>query len=242
MCPAVHEIFASSRRPRRGSCGADLNPPTHDEDTAEFHAAMQAAQDPHDPTHTNVSRNGRTIILHPHRRCTAGLVDFQRPSLNAKMMRLGAQLHHSGQWEAVPRKFILIVRKRTAFDAAAMKPRCSNTGAATPSFNLAHDHRTIWPANRRQHRCDPDEPSAAANLRRAQVIALPPEPGRQVSVLGEFSGGQRTVLVASTVERDFDRWPSGTGGLRSTRCACCRPQRRFARCRSICGYNPPSSP
>src|SRR3546814_3653014 len=51
--PAVHmntRFLTTTKRWFGG--GADLNPPLpHDEDTADFHAAMKAACDPHDPTH-----------------------------------------------------------------------------------------------------------------------------------------------------------------------------------------------
>jgi len=74
--PAVHmntRFLVTTKRWFGG--GADLNPPTpYDEDTAEFHAAMKAACDPHGPDHYDRYKKWADEYFYiPHRQVHRGV-------------------------------------------------------------------------------------------------------------------------------------------------------------------------
>ncbi|MFN4038387.1 MAG: oxygen-dependent coproporphyrinogen oxidase [Erythrobacter sp.] len=148
--PAVHmnTRFLTTTKAWFGG-GADLNPPIpYDEDTALFHAAMQAACDPHDPTYyERFAKWAEEYFYIPHRQVGRGVGGIFADHLECA---------DDAAWEAnfafiqdIGKQFLeafpAIVRKRmnTPFDAADEAQMFEYRGRYA-EFNLVYDRGTIF--------------------------------------------------------------------------------------------------
>ncbi len=148
--PAVHmntRLLTTTRRWFGG--GADLNPPIpYDEDTAEFHAALKAACDAHDPEHyPRFSKWADEYFYIPHRKVHRGVGGIFYDHLE------GAG---DEGWEAnfaftqdVGRSFLDIyprlVRKRMGMDFTPEdKQRQLEWRGRYAEFNLIYDRGTLF--------------------------------------------------------------------------------------------------
>jgi coproporphyrinogen III oxidase len=136
--PAVHmnTRFLTTTKAWFGG-GADLNPPIpYAEDTAEFHAAMQAACDPHGPIIIRALPSGPRITSTSPTAGARGVGGIFADHLEcADDERAGRPISNSSRISAsVPRR---LPGHRAAADEHALHRRgrggCSNTGAAMPS-------------------------------------------------------------------------------------------------------------
>lgn len=144
--PAVHmntRFLTTTKRWFGG--GADLNPPMpYDEDTAEFHAALQAACDAHDPEHYPRFKQWADEYFYiPHRKTHRGVGGIFYD-------------HLEGDWEAdfaftqdVGRAFLEVfprlVRKRMGMDFTAEdKQRQLEWRGRYAEFNLIYDRGTLF--------------------------------------------------------------------------------------------------
>ncbi|WP_342250774.1 oxygen-dependent coproporphyrinogen oxidase [Sphingomonas sp. OTU376] len=148
--PAVHmntRFLTTTKRWFGG--GADLNPPVpYEEDTAEFHAALQAACDAHDPAHYPRFKAWADEYFHiPHRKTHRGVGGIFYDHLE------GAG---DEGWEAnfaftrdVGRAFLdiypRIVRKRMGMDFTPEdKQRQLEWRGRYAEFNLIYDRGTLF--------------------------------------------------------------------------------------------------
>lgn len=148
--PAVHmnTRFLTTTKAWFGG-GADLNPPLpYDEDTAEFHAAMRAACDPHNETYyERYSKWAEEYFYIPHRKVGRGVggifCDHPECPDDAVWERNFAFIQDIGTQflEAFP----AIVRRRmnTPFDAADEAQMFEYRGRYA-EFNLVYDRGTIF--------------------------------------------------------------------------------------------------
>jgi coproporphyrinogen III oxidase len=148
--PAVHmnTRFLTTTKAWFGG-GADLNPPLpYDEDTAEFHAAMRAACDPHNETYyERYSKWAEEYFYIPHRKVGRGVggifCDHLECPDDAVWERNFAFIQDIGKQflEAFP----AIVRRRmnTPFDAADEAQMFEYRGRYA-EFNLVYDRGTIF--------------------------------------------------------------------------------------------------
>jgi len=148
--PAVHmnTRFLTTTKAWFGG-GADLNPPLpYDEDTAEFHAAMRAACDPHNETYyERYSKWAEEYFYIPHRKVGRGVggifCDHLECPDDAAWERNFAFIQDIGKQflEAFP----AIVRRRmnTPFDAADEAQMFEYRGRYA-EFNLVYDRGTIF--------------------------------------------------------------------------------------------------
>ena len=148
--PAVHmnTRFLTTTKAWFGG-GADLNPPIpYAEDTAEFHAAMQAACDPHNETYyERYSKWAEEYFYIPHRKVGRGVggifCDHLECPDDAAWQGNFAFIQDIGKQflEAFP----AIVRKRmnTLFDAADEAQMFEYRGRYA-EFNLVYDRGTIF--------------------------------------------------------------------------------------------------
>lgn len=144
--PAVHmntRFLTTTKRWFGG--GADLNPPMpYDEDTAEFHAALQSACDAHDPEHYPRFKQWADEYFYiPHRKTHRGVGGIFYD-------------HLEGDWEAdfaftqdVGRAFLEVfprlVRKRMGMDFTAEdKQRQLEWRGRYAEFNLIYDRGTLF--------------------------------------------------------------------------------------------------
>ncbi|GAB4481586.1 MAG: oxygen-dependent coproporphyrinogen oxidase [Erythrobacter tepidarius] len=148
--PAVHmnTRFLTTTKAWFGG-GADLNPPIpYADDTAEFHAAMQAACDPHDETYyERYSKWAQEYFYIPHRKVHRGVggifCDHLECADDAGFDRNFAFIRDIGK------KFLdvfpAIVRRRmhTPFDAADEAQMLEYRGRYA-EFNLVYDRGTIF--------------------------------------------------------------------------------------------------
>lgn len=148
--PAVHmntRMLVTTKRWFGG--GADLNPPIpYEEDTAEFHAAMQAACDAHDPAHyPRFKKWADDYFYIPHRQVHRGVGGIFYDHLNSE---------DAEAWDAnfaftqdVGRAFLDIfprlVRRRmgTPFTEAD-KARQLEWRGRYAEFNLVYDRGTLF--------------------------------------------------------------------------------------------------
>lgn len=144
--PAVHmntRFLTTTRRWFGG--GADLNPPLpYDEDTADFHARLQAACDPYDPSHYPRFKQWADEYFYiPHRKVHRGVGGIFYD-------------HLEGDWETdfaftqdVGRAFLdvypRLVRRRMGqpFDAADRQRQLEWRGRYA-EFNLIYDRGTLF--------------------------------------------------------------------------------------------------
>ncbi|MEA1619966.1 oxygen-dependent coproporphyrinogen oxidase [Erythrobacter sp. T5W1-R] len=148
--PAVHmnTRFLTTTKAWFGG-GADLNPPLpYEEDTQAFHAAMQAACDPHDPTYYERYKKWADDYFYiPHRQVHRGVggifcdhlecADDAGWAANFEFIKdIGKQFLAA---------FPAIVRKRmhTPFDAADEAQMFEYRGRYA-EFNLVYDRGTIF--------------------------------------------------------------------------------------------------
>ncbi len=148
--PAVHmnTRFLTTTKAWFGG-GADLNPPLpYDEDTAEFHAAMRAACDPHNETYyERYSKWAEEYFYIPHRKVGRGVggifCDHLECPDDAVWERNFAFIQDIGKQflEAFP----AIVRRRmnTPFDAPDEAQMFEYRGRYA-EFNLVYDRGTIF--------------------------------------------------------------------------------------------------
>jgi len=148
--PAVHmnTRFLTTTKAWFGG-GADLNPPLpYDEDTAEFHAAMRAACDPHNETYyERYSKWAEEYFYIPHRKVGRGVggifCDHLECPDDAVWERNFSFIQDIGKQflEAFP----AIVRRRmnTPFDAADEAQMFEYRGRYA-EFNLVYDRGTIF--------------------------------------------------------------------------------------------------
>jgi len=144
--PAVHmntRFLTTTKRWFGG--GADLNPPMpYDEDTAEFHAALQAACDAHDPEHYPRFKQWADEYFYiPHRKTHRGVGGIFYD-------------HLESDWEAdfaftqdVGRAFLdvypRLVRKRMGIEFTAEdKQRQLEWRGRYAEFNLIYDRGTLF--------------------------------------------------------------------------------------------------
>ena len=148
--PAVHmntRFLVTTKRWFGG--GADLNPPIpYEEDTAEFHAAMQAACDAHDPAHyPRFKRWADDYFYIPHRKVHRGVGGIFYDHLDSD---------DADAWDAnfaftqdVGRAFLdifpRIVRRRMGADfTPADKAQQLEWRGRYAEFNLVHDRGTLF--------------------------------------------------------------------------------------------------
>ncbi len=144
--PAVHmntRFLCTTKRWFGG--GADLNPPIpYDADTADFHAAMRAACDAHDPAHYPRFKQWADDYFYiPHRQVHRGVGGIFYD-------------HLEGDWDAnfaftqdVGRAFLnifpAIVRRRMGMEfTAADKARQLEWRGRYAEFNLVYDRGTLF--------------------------------------------------------------------------------------------------
>ncbi|PKP89961.1 MAG: oxygen-dependent coproporphyrinogen oxidase [Alphaproteobacteria bacterium HGW-Alphaproteobacteria-16] len=144
--PAVHmntRFLCTTKRWFGG--GADLNPPIpYAEDTAEFHAAMQAACDAHDPEHyPRFKKWADDYFWIPHRQVHRGVGGIFYDHLEGDWDANFAFTRDVG--EAFLRVFPAIVRRRmdTAFTQADKAQQLEWRGRYA-EFNLVHDRGTLF--------------------------------------------------------------------------------------------------
>ena len=144
--PAVHmncRFLNTTKRWFGG--GGDLNPPLPiEEDTADFHATMQAACDAHDPAHYERFRDwAETYFYIPHRKVGRGVGGIFFDHLDGDFETDFAFTRDVGEafLDAYPR----IVRRRmdTPFDAAD-EARMLEWRGRYAEFNLVYDRGTLF--------------------------------------------------------------------------------------------------
>ncbi len=148
--PAVHmnTRFLTTTKAWFGG-GADLNPPLpYEEDTQAFHAAMQAACDPHDPTYYERYKKWADDYFYiPHRQVHRGVggifcdhlecADDAGWAANFEFIKdIGK--HFLAAFPAIVRK-----RMHTPFDAADEAQMFEYRGRYA-EFNLVYDRGTIF--------------------------------------------------------------------------------------------------
>ncbi len=148
--PAVHmnTRFLTTTKAWFGG-GADLNPPIpYDEDTAEFHAAMQAACDPHNSTYYERYKKWSDEYFYiPHRQVHRGVGGIFCDHLECPD---GAAWQRNFEFiQDIGKQFLkvypAIVRKRmkSEFDAADEAQMFEYRGRYA-EFNLVYDRGTIF--------------------------------------------------------------------------------------------------
>ena len=162
-----HEHAPSSPPRRWFGGGADLNPmiPERSEDTADFHAALQAAPaTAHDPTTTRASRNGATSISSCRTAATRaasaassttiskrrlGQATSPSPATSARRSSTSSRASCAGAWTATGPTS----ERRAPADPA--RPLCRVQPALRP-------RHPVRPEDRRQCRRDPDVAAAGS--------------------------------------------------------------------------------
>jgi coproporphyrinogen III oxidase len=144
--PAVHmntRFLTTTKRWFGG--GADLNPPLPlEEDTAAFHAAMQAACDAHDPAHyPHFKAWAETYFYIPHRKVHRGVGGIFYDHLEGDFDANFAFTKDVGR--AFLDIFPKIVRRRMdeRFDAADLATQRAWRGRYA-EFNLVYDRGTLF--------------------------------------------------------------------------------------------------
>ncbi|MBB4840552.1 coproporphyrinogen III oxidase [Sphingomonas kyeonggiensis] len=144
--PAVHmntRFLTTTKRWFGG--GADLNPPVpYDEDTAEFHAALKAACDAHDPEHYPRFKAWADEYFYiPHRKTHRGVGGIFYDHLESDWEADFAFTRDVGRafLDAYPR----IVRKRMGMDFSPEdKQRQLEWRGRYAEFNLIYDRGTLF--------------------------------------------------------------------------------------------------
>ncbi len=144
--PAVHmntRFLTTTKRWFGG--GADLNPPIpYDEDTADFHAALQAACDAHDPEHYPRFKAWADEYFYiPHRKTHRGVGGIFYDHLESDWEADFAFTQDVGRafLDAYPR----IVRKRMGMDFSPEdKQRQLEWRGRYAEFNLIYDRGTLF--------------------------------------------------------------------------------------------------
>ncbi|WP_343520402.1 oxygen-dependent coproporphyrinogen oxidase [Sphingomonas sp.] len=147
--PAVHmntRFLCTTRRWFGG--GADLNPPIpYEEDTADFHAAMQAACDAHDPAHYPRFKQWADDYFYiPHRKVHRGVGGIFYDHLDSEDATWDANFAFT---QDVGRAFLdifpAIVRRRMAMPFTdADKARQLEWRGRYAEFNLVYDRGTLF--------------------------------------------------------------------------------------------------
>jgi coproporphyrinogen III oxidase len=144
--PAVHmntRFLVTTKRWFGG--GADLNPPIpYEEDTADFHAALRAACDAHDPEHYPRFRQwADEYFWIPHRNVHRGVGGIFYDHLEGDFAANFAFTRAVG--EALLDIFPRIVRRRMGQPAsAADRARMLAWRGRYAEFNLVHDRGTLF--------------------------------------------------------------------------------------------------
>jgi len=144
--PAVHmntRFLTTTKRWFGG--GADLNPPMpYDEDTADFHAALKAACDGHDPEHYPRFKQWADEYFYiPHRKTHRGVGGIFYDHLESDWEADFAFTQDVGRafLEVFPR----LVRKRMGMDFTAEdKQRQLEWRGRYAEFNLIYDRGTLF--------------------------------------------------------------------------------------------------
>ncbi|MBB4098445.1 oxygen-dependent coproporphyrinogen oxidase [Sphingomonas kyeonggiensis] len=144
--PAVHmntRFLTTTKRWFGG--GADLNPPMpYDEDTADFHAALQSACDAHDPEHYPRFKQWADEYFYiPHRKTHRGVGGIFYDHLESDWEADFAFTQDVGRafLEVFPR----LVRKRMGMDFTAEdKQRQLEWRGRYAEFNLIYDRGTLF--------------------------------------------------------------------------------------------------
>jgi len=144
--PAVHmntRFLTTTKRWFGG--GADLNPPMpYDEDTADFHATLQAACDGHDPEHYPRFKQWADEYFYiPHRKTHRGVGGIFYDHLESDWEADFAFTQDVGRafLEVFPR----LVRKRMGMDFTAEdKQRQLEWRGRYAEFNLIYDRGTLF--------------------------------------------------------------------------------------------------
>jgi coproporphyrinogen III oxidase len=147
--PAVHmntRFLCTTKRWFGG--GADLNPPIpYDADTADFHAAMQAACDAHDPEHYPRFKQWADDYFYiPHRKVHRGVGGIFYDHLDSEGDAWGANFAFT---QDVGRAFLdifpAIVRRRMAMPFTdADKAQQLEWRGRYAEFNLVYDRGTLF--------------------------------------------------------------------------------------------------
>ena len=148
--PAVHmntRLLTTSRRWFGG--GADLNPPIpYDEDTADFHAAMRAPCDAHDPACYDRFRQWADDYFYiPHRKVHRGVGGIFYDQLECEDdASFGANLAFTkAVGEAFLAVFPMIVRRRMNMTwTGADRARQLEWRGRYAEFNLVYDRGTLF--------------------------------------------------------------------------------------------------